>query len=108
MAGSHAAGVFAEGHVPHVMEAIFDAPMATSQGQQLGGIGLVPRQTGDPVGGLGRGLAADRALTFDLEHLCNPGPVEVVIEGRGAGKLAGLDAAVTFVEARSRLLLLGF
>lgn len=78
--------------------------MIAGQCQQLFGIGSITREAGDPIGDLGRGLAVDHAGAFDLEHLCNAGPVEVTVQRRGAGELAGFDAAVALVPARSRLL----
>ena len=82
--------------------------MPADQAQQLGGLGLVTRETRDPVGDFMSRLAEDRTRAFDLEDLGHPRPIQIAVQRRGARKRAGFDPAVALVATRSRLLFFGF
>ncbi len=99
LAGPHTAGVFPKRHVPDVVQAVFDPPVAAGEFKQAGGIGSIPREAGDPVGHFRCGLISDRAGAFESKDLLDPRPVQVAVEGGGAGELAGFDPAVALVEA---------
>lgn len=106
MAGAGAAAVFVEGDVAYPVQAVFDGPVATCQGEQLGGGGALGAAAGDPADDLMAGLAGGEVErdAFDLEDLLAVGEVDVAVE-RGAGPdAAGFEATVGLLE---RLVLRG-
>lgn len=98
-AGAHPAAVFIEGHVAHVVQAVFNFPVAAVQGQHFGGAGACGAEGGQAIGSL-HGVFAGAlhgALAGDAEGLAAPGQVGELGGGRievkqGAG--AGFHAPV--------------
>lgn len=89
------AGVLSKRDVPHVVRAVFDAPVATPPGEQLGRIGLVTRQTGNRVVDFYRLDSAAPSGANQATNLRQVRPVAV-----GGQPCAGLQAAV-FLPAAS-------
>ena len=79
-----------------VVTAVMDRPVATVEGQYTGGIGGVARMTGNPVDGLGRGLAGLLldGVALDDEGVADTGKIEVVVEAGGRPDRALFDAAM--------------
>ncbi len=95
VAFANLAGVLIERNVPHIVRAVFDAPVAPPPSEQLGRIGLVTRHTGNRVVDFHRldSAAPDRAN--QATHLRQVRPV-----AGGGEPRAGLQAA-TFMPAGS-------
>ena len=79
IAGAEAGAVFAKGDIAHVVQAIFDLPVATNQGEQTFGAGLGRSEGGDEIHGVGadasRGRRGDGA--GELSDLGKVGPRRV-------------------------------
>ena len=88
------AGVFSKGDVPHVVRAVFDAPVATPPSEQLGRIGLVTRHAGDRVVDFYRLDSAAPSGANQATNLRQVRPVAV-----GGQPRAGLQAAVLLPAA---------
>ena len=83
---ANAAAVFVKAHVAHIMQAVFNAPVATVQGQQAHRVGFLRRQTGDAIHGFGAELARAqlRGLALQAEDLSGVGEIQIALEF-GAG-----------------------
>lgn len=66
---SNAAVIFAECHVAHIKNRVFDAPVGSNQTQQIVGVCLIPAQRRDSVHGFNFSLALARAATREFERL---------------------------------------
>jgi len=54
---ANAAAVFVKAHVAHIMQAIFNAPVAAVQGQQAHRVGFFRTQAGNAIHGFGAEFA---------------------------------------------------
>ena len=83
------AGILMERDVPHVVRAVFDAPVATPPVEQLGRIGLFTRHAGNRVVDFDRLDSASPSGANQATNLLQIRPVAV-----GGQPRAGLQAAV--------------
>ena len=101
MTGAYPASVFVVIPVDDVVTVVFDAPVTTVGLEDMPGVGLLRRATGDAVNGFGgnvQGLFVD-PLPFDDKSPTDMGEVEIVIEfGRGPD-LSRFDASMSGVDA---------
>ena len=96
-AGADAAGVFPEGHIPDVEEAVFYLPMIAGQAQHGFGVHLAKRDGGDGVDDLAGAVRFQLAPAFNPHDLSDVWPV-LVEAGRqfaAHGNGADLDAPVS-------------
>src|SRR5437763_15763181 len=81
LTAAQARAVFPEGDIPHIMQAVFNTPMATVQLEEPTGRGQGGRQIGDEVDDLLSALAS--ALDGDgarkLGHLLHQWPVRTQV-----------------------------
>lgn len=97
--GSDAASALAKGDVLDVEGGVFDLPVISGQGQQLGRSSLVGVQAGQGVDDLDGAAVAQFASALDAADLARAGPDLIEPGGdRPHGDDAGLDAAVALVE----------
>ena len=87
-AGAEAAGILAQGHVPHVGEVILDPPMAPDELQAPRCSHV--RQTRDRIADRLRALTLAVDAALHLGHLGDPGPIAVAAQGRGCPERAHL------------------
>ena len=96
-----AAGVLAEGIVPHPMQTVFDAPMPTPPGEQSGGIGQVTRDARDGVVDLDRLLAVAVRGPLDAADLLGGRPIEMAGQTSRRLEMAVFPATVLLVARAS-------
>lgn len=104
MAGSYSTSVFVVIPVDDVVAAVFNTPVAAIDSQNLVGIGLVWRLTGDAINDFTRdfpGFFLD-SLPFDHEDLAKAGEIEIIIEFRRCPDLSDLDSAMAGIRAGGR------
>jgi hypothetical protein len=104
--------------VQNVVTAVFDRPVAAIEAQYAGGVGAVAGMTGQPVDGLGGGLAGFlvHVVALDGEGLADTGKIQIVLDRESALSLRykglesgpmveapGLPGAVTVSGAARRL-----
>ena len=97
---ANAAAVFVKAHVAHIMQAVFNAPVAAVQGQQARRVGFFRIQAGDAIHGFCAELARGqfRGLALEAEDLSDVGEIKIALE-LGAGPDApDFQAAVAFIE----------
>lgn len=82
LAGADPAGVFLEGDVAHVKQAIFDLPVIARQFQQPGGVHFPRRYGSDGVDDLPGAQRFCLAGSFDPHDLRQAGPVLIEIGGQ--------------------------
>lgn len=104
MAGSYSTSVFIVIPVDDVMAAVFNTPVAAIDFQNLVGVGLVWRLTGDAVspfaGNFSRLFVG--SLPFDQKDLAKVGEVKIIIEFRRDPDLSNLDSAMAGIRASGR------
>ena len=73
-------GILAHGNVAHIVNSVFDGPMAAPQLLEAGCTDFGVRQAGDTVGGRRADLSGFQsdALISPTHHLAHTGPVNVV------------------------------
>jgi hypothetical protein len=104
-----AAGIFAEGDVADPVEAIFDAPMAPIEGEQIGCGRSLGCEARDRVGNLRRHASLLFDDTFDAADLLEPRPSEELGQPRTGLQMPLGEAAMAFVlRATFRQLCLTF
>lgn len=104
MAGSYSTSVFVVIPVDDVVAAVFNTPVAAIDSQDLVGIGLLGRLTGDATNDFTRdfpGFFLD-CLPFDHEDLAKAGEVEIIIEFYRGPDLPDLDSAMAGIRAGGR------
>ena len=81
MSGARPAAILVIGHVPHVVQAVLDAPMAPVLGQELRGAGLCLRLARDQIDALEGGLVATDVedLALDTGHLGRMGKRHIAV-----------------------------
>ena len=86
---ANAAAVFVKAHVAHIMQAIFNAPVAAIQRQQAPRVGVLRIQAGEAMHGFPAKFARDqiRSFALDDENLSYVGKIQIVVQFR-----AGPDA----------------
>lgn len=92
-----AAGVFAKGDVADPVQAIFDAPVAAIQSEQISGRRSLSREAGDGVGDFRRHASLLLGDAFDAADLRKAGPIEELGQARTGLQLPLGEAAVAFV-----------
>lgn len=104
MAGSYSTSVFIVIPVEDVVAAVFNTPVATIDSQNLVGIGLIWRLTGDAINDFTRDFPDFflDSLTFDHEDLSKAGEIEIIIEFRRGPDLSDLDSAMAGIRAGGR------
>ncbi len=102
MALADLAAVLIESDIAHPVEAVFDAPMVSIEGQQPVCPGLLWSEVGETEDLLGAYLAGLEPghLPLDAADLADVGKVEVVVERRVGPDGALLDPAMSLVEGR--------
>lgn len=103
LAGADTTSIFAKGHIPNPMQAVFDAPVASDQAEQAIGVGLLSAEAGDAVDILDADLASHRPPAMKHENLLDSRPVEIAIELGSTDQPAMLDSSVPLVCALSGL-----
>lgn len=100
MTGVGASLVFPIGDIADVVQAVFDAPMFTRQGEQACGVGFICSQTGDGVDGFGGFFVTHDALARQAADLgqTTPGWCQVFGDTGGDLQETGLDPAVAFLD----------
>jgi hypothetical protein len=100
VSGMGARLVLPVGDIAHVVQAVFDAPMATRESQQTRGVVSVGAEAGDGIDGFRAGLAAHDALARQAADLGDAAPGWGQMLGKAGGDLeaAGLDPAVAFLD----------
>jgi hypothetical protein len=94
------AAVFVEGDVADPVQAIFDAPVAAVEGQELtggGAGGIEIRDAVDALAAYDAGAWID-GVALDLPGLCDVGEIEVVVECGGGANRALFDASVGLIN----------
>ena len=109
----HPAAVFAKRFIANVEDAVLDGPMPPIEVQELLGIGLIARQTGDAVDHFARPLCvtgeaiALSDISGDAKDLSNTRPAELLgeveIQSGGALQRAAFFATVLFADGRGSL-----
>ena len=97
------ARVLAHCDVTYVVRTILDRPMPPGPFEQLSRAGHRPRNTGDEVADLVRGLAVLDHLALDLSDLANTRPIQIIVQRRRRLQRATLDSTVSLVEGRRRV-----
>ena len=100
VAAPHAAKVFAERHVAHVEQSVFDVPVPARQRQQFRRAMGFARQGGDGVDHLSLTESPEFAASFDANDLREAFPpgVEIGRQSRARGEDARLNASVPGVD----------
>jgi len=97
---ANAAAVFVKAHVAHIMQAVFNAPVAAVQGQQAPGAGFLRTQTGDTIHGFAAQLAGVQGggLALQAEDLRGIGEIQIVLQLAAGPQASDFQAAVAFIE----------
>ncbi len=103
LAGAYPTSIFPKGHIPNPMQAVFDAPVVSGQGEQVFCVGLLSAEAGDAVDLLDTDFALHRPPAMKHENLSDSRPVEIVIEFGSTAQTAVLDSSVPLVCALSGL-----
>jgi hypothetical protein len=76
-----ATAILIVGHVAYVVQAVFNAPVAAVEREELLRIGVLGREVGDEIDALGAGSALGDAqdFAFDAGDLLDVGEIEVVV-----------------------------
>ena len=99
--GADAAGVFAEGHIPHVMHPVFDAPVTAPLGEQSRGRGLGARDAREGILDFHLFLAVAPGAACQTADLRRAGPIDLALQACG-GLQAARDSAAVFLGLRFR------
>ena len=111
-------GIFAEGFVPAVVEAIFDLPVAADELIEASGVSLLRSQAGDAIDNFmahsilvqladRSGGGGDAGVAFELEDLGVTRPVQIASEQAAGGQDTFLLATMPFVIGADSLKISG-
>ena len=101
-ATADAGAVLIEGHVADIVEAVFNAPMATARIEQALRISTLGFETGNPIDGFGGEFVADqvRRFTANGANLFGVGEVDISIQVRAGPYVADLQPSISFIDRR--------
>jgi hypothetical protein len=93
--------VFIIGEITDIVVFIFDAPMASGDGEQLTGVGFVFGQAGDAIDGFGLNVAGFDMFpeSLDADDLTAIGEANVIIEISAGPDAAEFQTAVAFINS---------
>ena len=92
------AGIFAQAHVADPVQAVFDAPVAAIEGEQIGSGRALGGEAGDGVGDLGRHASLLLNDAFDAADLLETRPSEEFGQPRTGVQMPLGEAAMAFID----------
>lgn len=91
--------VFVKGNIPHIVEAVFNRPLAAAQTEEAGGVGFLRGQAGEAIDGFRAYFLSDDfgGLALDAEDLGGIGEGEIIRQFGTGPDVADFQAAVGFI-----------
>ena len=91
--------VFIKGHIPDIVEAVFDRPLAATQAEESGGVRSWWGQAGEAIDGFGACFLGDDfgSDPLDAEDLSGIGKGEVSRQFGAGPDVADFQSAVGFI-----------
>lgn len=99
-ATAHLGAVFIEGHIADPMKAVFNAPVAAARIEQACRVGILGRETGDPVNGFGREFVAGEVRCFAANRadLLGVRKIQISLQFGAGPDVADFDPSMSFIN----------